>query len=62
MNTENNGEVKVLQLTLHDRLVGYLAGFKNGRNILSFADEFKADRDRPTFSLITHPDSPRSEK
>ncbi len=62
MSTENDGAVSVLQLTLHGRLVGYLTGFGNGRNVLSFANEFTADPDRPTFSLITHPDFPRAEK
>ena len=55
-------EVNVLKLNLHGRLVGYLAGFQNGRNILSFADEFKNDPVRPTFSLITHPNFPHSKK
>ncbi len=55
-------EINVLNLTLHGRLVGYLAGFQNGRNVLSFADEFKDDPSRPTFSLITHPKFPYSEK
>lgn len=55
-------EIKVLRLSLHGRLVGYLAGFQNGRNVLSFADEFKDDPSRPTFSLITHPNFPNSEK
>ena len=55
-------EVNVLKLTLHGRLVGYLAGFQNGRNVLSFDDEFKNDPSRPTFSLITHPNFPHSEK
>ncbi|MCP4492338.1 MAG: type II toxin-antitoxin system HipA family toxin [Gammaproteobacteria bacterium] len=55
-------EVRVLKLTLHGRRIGYLAGFQNGRNVLSFADEFKADPSRPTFSLITHPGFPNSEK
>ena len=35
-------EVSALKLTLHGRLIGYLAGFQNGRNVLSFTDEFKA--------------------
>ena len=48
-------EVNVLKLSLHDRLIGYLAGFQNGRNVLSFADEFRGDSGRPTFSLVTHP-------
>lgn len=55
-------EINVLKLTLHGRLVGYLAGFQNGRNILSFANEFKDDPARPTFSLITHPNFPNSKK
>lgn len=58
----NEEEVTVLKLTLHNRLVGYLAGFQNGRNILSFADEFKNDAERPTFSLITHPNFPHATK
>ena len=59
---EQINEVIVLKLTLHDKLVGYLAGFQNGRNVLSFADEFKDDPARPTFSLITHPNFPNSKK
>ena len=55
-------EISVLRLTLHGKLIGYLTGFLNGRNVLSFADEFKADSSRPTFSLITHPSFPNSEK
>ena len=60
MNNERNVEVNVLKLALHGRLVSYLAGFNNGRNVLRFADEFKGDPNRPTFSLVTHPDFPRS--
>lgn len=55
-------EINVLKLSLHERLVGYLAGFQSGRNVLRFAEEFKSDVGRPTFSLITHPAFPRSEK
>ena len=54
----DNNQVQVLKLTLHDRLVGYLAGFKNGRTVLTFAPEFIADTDRPTFSLTTRADFP----
>jgi len=39
----STSEIKVLKLNLHDKLVGYLAGFNNRRNVLSFADEFKND-------------------
>lgn len=62
MSDSSVDEVCVLRLTLHGRLVGYLAGFNNGQNVLSFAEEFKADANRPTFSLITHPDFPHSDK
>jgi serine/threonine-protein kinase HipA len=62
MNDRAPDEINVLRLTLHGRLVGYLAGFRSGRNVLSFADEFKSDAARPTFSLITHPEFPRSDK
>ncbi|MDQ7048727.1 MAG: HipA N-terminal domain-containing protein [Enterobacterales bacterium] len=60
--SEQIEEVGVLKLNLHGRLVGYLAGFQNGRNVLSFADEFKKDPARPTFSLITHSNFPHSKK
>lgn len=62
MNDSRADEVNVLRLTLHNRLVGYLAGFQGGRNILSFAGEFKHDSNRPTLSLITHPAFPRAEQ
>ncbi len=61
MNEQTN-TIKVLKLTLHNMLVGYLIGFRDGRNILSFSNEFKENPYRPTFSLITHPDFPNSEK
>lgn len=62
MNDSHIDEISVLKLNLHERLVGYLAGFQGGRNVLSFAEEFKNDAGRPTFSLITHPAFPHSEK
>jgi serine/threonine-protein kinase HipA len=55
-------EVRVLKLTLHDALVGYLAGFQNGRNVLTFDDNFKLNPDRPTFSLITQPSFPKADE
>jgi len=47
-------EANVLRLSLYDRLVGYLAGYKNGRNVLIFSEAFKNDQVRPTFSLIDY--------
>ncbi|PHR57999.1 MAG: phosphatidylinositol kinase [Robiginitomaculum sp.] len=55
-------KVSVLKLTLHGQLVGYLAGFQSGRNVLSFAPEYKNNPGRPTFSLVTHPNFPKSEE
>lgn len=61
MSTSDIAEMNVLRLTLHGSLVGYLAGFRNGRNVLSFADDFKKDAARPTLSLITHPSFPQAD-
>lgn len=58
----NDDEVMVLQLTIHGVLIGYLAGFKHGRNVLSIADTFKNNSGRPTFSLTTHPSFPNAAK
>ena len=55
-------EINVLKLALHGRVVGYLAGFQNGGNVLSFSDGFKEDAGRATFSLVTHPSFPRADR
>ncbi|QBL10528.1 type II toxin-antitoxin system HipA family toxin [Rheinheimera sp. D18] len=62
MSTDTNKGVNVLKITLHGELVGYLAGYKSGRNILTIADGFKKNPERPTFSLITHPKFPNAIK
>ncbi|AHK15124.1 type II toxin-antitoxin system HipA family toxin [Thalassolituus oleivorans] len=62
MSNSHAEEINVLKLTLHGRLVGYLAGFQGGKNVLTFAEEFKTDALRPTLSLITHPAFPHAEK
>jgi serine/threonine-protein kinase HipA len=62
VSPDTNDEVRVLQLTIHGVLIGYLAGFKNGRNVLSIADTFRNNPERPTFSLITHPKFPNAAK
>lgn len=56
-----NNDVNFLKLSLHGALIGYLAGFRNGKNSLIFSEEFQHDPNRPTFSLITHPSFPKSE-
>ncbi len=57
-----SNDVNVIKLTLHGELVGYLAGYLNGRNVLVFADEFSSNAHRSTFSFITHPAFPYSNK
>ena len=57
-----SNDVNVIQVTLHGELVGYLAGYLNGRNVLIFADEFSSNAHRSTYSLITHPAFPHSNK
>jgi serine/threonine-protein kinase HipA len=54
--------VRVLELTLHGHRVGFVAGYRSGRNVLTIAPEFRENRRRPTFSLTTHPDFPNAEK
>lgn len=51
-------EVNVLELILHGAKVGYLTGYKDGRNILTFTPEFTGNSSRPTFTLTTHPEFP----
>lgn len=60
MSTVAPDEVNVLQLSIHGVLIGYLAGYKNGRNVFSIAETFKNNPQRPTFSLITHPKFPNA--
>ena len=57
-----NDEVNFLKLSLHGTLVGYLAGYRSGKNLLIFSEEFQQDSNRPTFSLITHPSFPKSQE
>lgn len=55
-------KLRLLELTLHDNLVGYLAGFQSGRNVLLFDDSFRNDANRATLSVITRPDFPKSDQ
>lgn len=55
-------KVTILELSLHQHLVGYLAGFQNGRNVLVYADSYKYSQTRPTLGLITSPVFPNSTK
>ena len=58
----NTDEMITLKLSLHDVIIGYLLGFKSGKNILIFTEDFKNNASRPTFSLITHPNFPNVKK
>ena len=53
-------EFMVLALSLHGERIGHLAGYKNGRNVLVFDEGFQGNLQRPTLSLITHPNFPRA--
>ncbi|MCY4263180.1 MAG: type II toxin-antitoxin system HipA family toxin, partial [Candidatus Dadabacteria bacterium] len=55
-------EVDILALTLHGEKVGYLTGYRDGHNILTFAPEFTENSSRPTLTLTTHPDFPNVKK
>ena len=55
-------KVRVLKLSLHGHLVGYLAGYDNCKNVLTFAQAFVMDENRPTMSLTTRPDFPYADK
>jgi serine/threonine-protein kinase HipA len=60
MAMTNGNAVSVLELALHGMTVGYLAGYRDGRNILTFAPAFVSNEARPTFSLIAHPAAPKA--
>ncbi len=62
MSADVTNEVNVLKISLHDKLVGYLAGYRNGRNVFSIVEEFKSNPNRSTLSLITHPRFPNADK
>ena len=63
MSQDNKAqELKVIKLSLHNKLVGYLSGYGNGRNVLSFAGDFRNDFLRPTLTLATHADFPRADE
>lgn len=54
-------QVSVLELRLHNTTIGYLTGYRDGLNLLTFNPEYRATPDRPTLSLTTHPDFPKSD-
>lgn len=56
----NADTVSVLELSLHETTVGYLAGYRDGGTVLTFSPEFASNPARPTFSLITHPTFPKA--
>lgn len=55
-------EFQVLKISMYNRLVGYLLGFKSGKSVLMFTDDFRFDSHRPTFTLTTSPRFPGVEK
>lgn len=45
--------VSVLRVSLSSRPVGYLAGYRGGRNVMVFDESFRGDPDRPTNRSIS---------
>jgi serine/threonine-protein kinase HipA len=64
MNKISNAieEAGVLKLTIHGHHIGWLAGYRGGRNVLSFSNDFRFDPARPTFSLLTHPSQQNADR
>lgn len=60
MTVTDNATASVLKLSLHETTIGYLTGYRDGRSVLTFSPEYRDSVERPTFSLITHPDFPKS--
>lgn len=52
--------VEMLQLDLHGRRVGFLAGYRSGRNVMVFDEGWRLGSGRPTLTLTLHPDFPRA--
>lgn len=52
--------VEVLELRLHDQLVGYLAGYQGGRNVMVFDERYRNDPLRHTLTLTTHTAFPKA--
>lgn len=57
MKTES---VSVLRLRLGERAIGYMAGYRGGRNVLVFDESFRNDPERPTLTLTAGRDFPRA--
>lgn len=55
-------KLRLLELTLHGNLIGYLAGFQSGRNVLMFDDVFRFNPKRPALSVITRPEFANADK
>lgn len=50
--------VEMLSLWLHGRRLGWLAGYRGGRNVLFFDDDWRFDETRPSLTLSLMPDAP----
>ena len=54
--------VEMLSLWLHGRRLGWLAGYRGGRNVLVFDDAWRLDENRPTLSLSLMAAAPNSQR
>ncbi|MDY7116766.1 HipA domain-containing protein [Halomonas sp. SSL-5] len=57
-----NESVEMLSLWLHGRRLGWLAGYRGGRNVLVFDDDWRLDESRATLSLSLMPTAPHSQR
>lgn len=57
-----NESVEMLSLWLHGRRLGWLAGYRGGRNVLVFDDDWRLDESRATLSLSLMPSAPHSQR
>lgn len=54
--------VEMLSLWLYGRRLGWLAGYRGGRNVLVFDDDWRFDENRATLSLSLMPTAPHSQR
>ncbi|MCE0732053.1 HipA domain-containing protein [Halomonas sp. G15] len=57
-----NESVEMLSLWLHGRRLGWLAGYRGGRNVLVFDDDWRLDESRATLSLSLMPSAPHNQR
>ncbi|MEQ5802027.1 type II toxin-antitoxin system HipA family toxin [Halomonas sp. H10-9-1] len=54
--------VEMLSLWIHGYRIGWLAGYRGGRNVLVFDDEWRLDEGRPSLTLSLMPSAPHGRR